>query len=61
MAREYGRMEYYRTNEVAVLKVEPVQLVARLLRIHYVLIDHERCAFGIRRDALPNLAEDDVG
>ena len=54
-------MEYYRTNEVAVLKVEPVQLVARLLRIHYVLIDHERCAFGIRRDALPNLAEDDVG
>lgn len=44
------------TNEIAILKVEAVQLIARLLCIHYVLIDHEGSALGIVCDSLADLA-----
>lgn len=44
------------TNEIPILEVESVQLVARLLCIHYVLIDHEGSAFGVICDSLADLA-----
>ena len=43
------------TNEIAVLEVESVQLIARLLRIHHVLIDNECCALGVVGNSLANL------
>ena len=45
-----------RTDKVAVLEVEAVELVAGLLRIHYVFIDNESSALGIGRNALADLA-----
>lgn len=45
-----------RTDEIAVLEVEPVQLVAGLLRVHDILVDDEGGAFGVVRDALADLA-----
>jgi len=45
-----------RTNEVAILEVEAVQLVARLLRIHHVLIDNEGCTLGVVGNSLADLA-----
>lgn len=45
-----------RTNEVAALKVEAVEFVAGLLRIHYILIDHKCCSLGSVGDALSDLA-----
>jgi hypothetical protein len=45
-----------RTDEVSVLKVEAVELVASRLRIHYVFIDNECCALGVVGDALADLA-----
>jgi hypothetical protein len=44
------------TNKVTVLEVVTIQLVARLLRVHHVLIDDEGGALGIAGNALPNLA-----
>lgn len=44
------------TNKVTTLKVEPVQLIAGLLRIHYILVDHKRCALCIVGDTLSDLA-----
>lgn len=44
------------TDEIAVLKVEAVQLVASLLGIQYVFIDDEGGALGVGRDALSDLA-----
>lgn len=56
-AQQTGKpKEGRRTNEVSVLEVEAVELVAGLLRIHYVLIDDEGCALGVARDTLSNLA-----
>jgi hypothetical protein len=44
-----------RTDQVAILKVEAVQLVARLLGIHHILV-HDKCgALCIARDALADL------
>jgi hypothetical protein len=43
------------TDKVTVLEVVTVQLVARLLRIHHVLIDDEGGALGVARNALSNL------
>ena len=45
-----------RTDEVSVLEVEAVELVASRLGIHYVFIDNECCAFGVVGDALADLA-----
>lgn len=45
-----------RTDEVSILKVEAVQLVAGRLGISYVLIDNKRCAFGVVGNALADLA-----
>lgn len=47
--------ETQHTDKVTVLEIVTVQLVARLLRIHHVLIDDEGGAFCVARDALPNL------
>ncbi len=44
------------TNEIPVLEVEPIQLVARHLGIEHVLIDHECRSFGIIRDSLADLS-----
>jgi hypothetical protein len=44
-----------RTDKIAVLEVEAVQLVARLLRIHHVLIDNEGRALGVVGDPLTDL------
>lgn len=48
--------ENERTDEVTILEVEAVQLVARLLRVHHVLIDNECRALGVVGDALAYLA-----
>lgn len=45
------------TNEVTILKVEAVQLVARRLRIHGVFIDDKSCSLGVAGDALANLPD----
>lgn len=44
------------TDEVAVLEVEAVELVAGLLGVHHVLIDDECSALGVVRNALADLA-----
>lgn len=44
-----------RTNKITILEVKAVQLVARLFRIHDVLVHHESGAFGIAGYALPYL------
>ena len=51
-----GSWEKVRTNEIPILKVEAVQLVASHLGIHYVLIDNECCAFRVVGDSLADLA-----
>lgn len=43
------------TDEIAILKVEAVELVAGLLRIHYILVDDEGGALGVARNALADL------
>lgn len=43
------------TYEITVLKVEPVQFVARLFRIHNVLVNDECGPFGITGDSLSYL------
>lgn len=48
-------MEERRTDEIAVLEVEAVQLVARLLGIHYVFIDNECRSLGVIRNSLADL------
>lgn len=48
-----------RANEISVLEVEAVQLIAGRLCIHHVFIDDEGCAFGVVGDALANLAAQD--
>jgi hypothetical protein len=44
------------TDEIAVLEVESVQLVAGLLRVHHLLIDDKCSPLGIVGDALPYLS-----
>jgi hypothetical protein len=44
------------TDKVTTLKVETVQFIARLLRIHDILVYDERCAFRVVGDALADLA-----
>lgn len=48
--------EIQHTDEVPVLEVVAVQLVARLLRIHNIFIDNEGGALGVARNTLSNLA-----
>lgn len=43
-------------NQVTVLEIEAVELVAGLFCIHYVFIDNEGCAFGVVGDALADLS-----
>ena len=43
------------TNEVAILKVETIQLIASRLRIHHVFIYDERGTLGVICDTLTNL------
>jgi len=45
-----------RTDEVSILEVEAVELVASRLGIHYVFIDNECRALGVVGDALTYLA-----
>lgn len=42
-------------DEVAVLEVEPVQLVAGGFRVHDIFVDDEGRAFGVAGDALADL------
>lgn len=51
-----GSGKKVRTNEIPILKVEAVQLVAGHLGIHYVLIDNECCAFRGVGNSLADLA-----
>ena len=44
-----------RTNEIAVLEIEPVQLVASLLRIDHILVDHKCSPFGVAGYPLADL------
>jgi hypothetical protein len=44
------------TDEVSILEVEAVELVASRLGIHYIFIDNECSALGVVGDALANLA-----
>jgi hypothetical protein len=44
------------TDEVSVLEVEAVQLVASRLCVHYIFIDDEGCALGVVGDSLADLA-----
>lgn len=48
-----GRRQH--TDKVTVLEVVTIQLVARLLCIHYVFIDNEGSALGIAGNTLSNL------
>lgn len=48
--------ESQRTDQISVLKVKAVKLVAGLLRIHYILVDHESRSLGRIRDSLADLA-----
>ena len=43
------------TNEIAILEVEAVQLIASLLGIHHVLVDDIGGSFGLVGDALADL------
>jgi hypothetical protein len=54
--REIKTTPKRRTNEVSILEVEAVQLVASLLRVGYVFIDNEGGALGVVGDTLSNLA-----
>lgn len=45
-----------RTNEITVLKVETVQFVTGLLRIHDIFIDYKSGTLGVVGNALTNLA-----
>jgi len=44
------------TNEIAILEVETIQLIARLLGIHHVLVDDIGGSFGLIGNALADLA-----
>ena len=52
-----GRSEDARTHKVTTLKVEAVQLIACLLRVRDVLVDHKRGSLGIAGDALTDLTD----
>jgi hypothetical protein len=44
------------TNEISVLEVEAVELVASRLCVHYIFIDDEGGALGVVGNTLANLA-----
>lgn len=45
------------TDKIAILKVEPVQFIARGLRIHNIFVDDKGCAFSVIGDALTDLTK----
>lgn len=45
-----------RTDQVSALEVEAIELIACLLGVVYVLVDHECCALGVVGNALTDLA-----
>ena len=45
-----------RTDEISVLEVEAVELVASRLGVHHVFIDNEGGALGVVGDTLTDLA-----
>jgi len=45
-----------RTDEIAVLKVEPVQFIAGLLRVHDIFVNDKGSAFRGVGDSLADLA-----
>jgi hypothetical protein len=51
-----GGMVESHTDEISVLEIEAVQLIASRLGIHYIFIDNECCAFGVVGDTLTDLA-----
>jgi hypothetical protein len=44
-------------DQVAILKVEPVQFIARGLGVHDIFVDNERSSLGVVCDSLTNLAD----
>ena len=44
------------TNQITILEVEPIQLIASHLGIHHVLIDNERRSFCVVGDSLADLS-----
>lgn len=45
-----------RTDQVSALEVEAIELIACLLGVVYVLVDHKCCALGVVGNALTDLA-----
>lgn len=43
-------------DEIAVLEVETVELVAGGFRVHHIIVDDEGSALGVGRDALADLS-----
>jgi hypothetical protein len=44
-----------RTDQVSALEVEAIELIACLLGVVYVLVDHKCCALGVVGNALTDL------
>ena len=46
----------FHTDKVSILKVESIQFITRLLRIHDIFVDNKGSAFRVLGNALANLA-----
>jgi hypothetical protein len=46
-----------KNDQVAILKIEPVQFIARGLGVHDIFVDDECGALGVVCDSLTDLAE----
>lgn len=44
------------TNKIAILEVETIQLVTRLLRVHNIFVNNKRCTLSSIGSALPDLS-----
>lgn len=56
VASPFPEKDGSRTDEIAVLEVEAVELVAGLLGIHHILVDDKGSALGVAGNALADLA-----
>lgn len=55
LAADITPQDSERTDEIAVLEIEAVQLIARLLGVHHVLVHDEGCALGVVGGSLADL------
>lgn len=56
MTTRRGNPEIQPTDEIAVLKVEPVELVTSLLGVHDIIINNVSGSLGVLGDSLADLA-----